>query len=93
MDSTKCKVFITSVELGSFSKAAAALGYTISGVSHLVNAFEKEMGFPLLTRDKKGVKPTNNALKIIPVQRGNINIFSKGVLPKMQNVNSKKIEA
>ncbi|HNR04306.1 MAG TPA: LysR family transcriptional regulator [Bacillota bacterium] len=67
MDSTKCKVFITSVELGSFSKAAAALGYTISGVSHLVNAFEKEMGFPLLTRDKKGVKPTNNALKIIPV--------------------------
>lgn len=69
MDSTKCKVFITSVELGSFSKAAAALGYTTSGVSQLVNAFEKEMGFPLLTRDRKGVKPTENALKIIPVLR------------------------
>lgn len=69
MDSTKCKVFITSVELGSFSKAATALGYTTSGVSQLVNAFEKEMGFPLLIRDKKGVKPTDNALKIIPVLR------------------------
>ncbi len=69
MDITKCKVFITSVELGSFSKAATVLGYTISGVSQLVNSFEKEMGFPLLTRDKKGVKPTDNALKIIPVLR------------------------
>lgn len=38
MDSTKCKVFITSVELGSFSKAATVLGYTASGVSQLVNA-------------------------------------------------------
>lgn len=69
MDITKCKVFIASVELGSFSKAATVLGYTISGVSQLVNSFEKEMGFPLLIRDKKGVKPTDNALKIIPVLR------------------------
>lgn len=69
MDSTKCKVFITSIELGSFSKAAAVLGYTTSGVSQLVNAFEKEIGFPLLIRNKKGVKPTDNALKILPVLR------------------------
>ncbi|MBU5440107.1 LysR family transcriptional regulator [Tissierella sp. MSJ-40] len=69
MDITKCKVFLKSVELGSFSKAASVLGYTTSGVSQLVNAFEKDMGFPLLTRSNKGVKPTDNALKIIPVLR------------------------
>ncbi|HBC92528.1 MAG TPA: transcriptional regulator [Pelotomaculum sp.] len=68
-DSTKCKVFLASVDLGSFSKAAAALRYTPSGVSQLVNAFEKEMGYPLLHRDKKGVTPTEEALKIIPVLR------------------------
>ena len=69
MDSTKCKVFLKSVELGSFSKAAAALNYTPSGVSQLIDTFEKEMGYPLLIRDTKGVKPTENALKIIPVLR------------------------
>jgi DNA-binding transcriptional LysR family regulator len=69
MDTTKCKVFIASVELGSFSKAASVLGYTASGVSQLVNAFEKEMGFPLLMRDKRGVRPTDNGLKILPVLR------------------------
>lgn len=69
MDITKCKVFLKSVELGSFSKAASLLGYTVPGVSQLVNAFEEDMGFPLLTRSNKGVKPTDNALKIIPVLR------------------------
>jgi DNA-binding transcriptional LysR family regulator len=69
MDISKCKVFLKSVELGSFSKAASVLGYSTSGVSQLVTTFEKEMGFPLLTRSNKGVKPTNNALKIIPVLR------------------------
>lgn len=69
MDSTKCKVFITSVELGSFSKAAEILGYTTSGVSQLVNTFEKEIGFPLLIRNRKGVTPTDEALKIIPILR------------------------
>lgn len=69
MDITKCKVFLKSVELGSFSKAASALGYTTSGVSQLVNTFEKEMGFPLLTRSNKGVEATDNALKIIPILR------------------------
>lgn len=69
MDITKCKVFVKSVELGSFSKAGLELGYTTSGVSQLINAFEDDMGFPLLIRTNKGVAPTDNALKIIPVLR------------------------
>lgn len=69
MDIVKCRVFLKSIELGSFSKAAEALSYTTSGVSQLVNAFEKDMGFSLLTRSNKGVRPTDNALKIIPVLR------------------------
>lgn len=69
MDITKCKVFLKSVELGSFSKTASTLGYTTSGVSQLVNTFEREMGFPLLTRSNRGIEPTDNALKIIPILR------------------------
>lgn len=69
MDITKCKVFLKSVEVGSFSKAASELGYTTSGVSQLINTFENDMGFPLLVRTNKGVTPTDNALKIIPVLR------------------------
>lgn len=69
MDSTKYKVFLASVDGGSFSKAAEVLNYTPSGVSQLVNALEKDMGYSLLFRDKKGVWPTENALEIIPVLR------------------------
>lgn len=69
MDITKCKVFLKSVEVGSFSKAASELGYTTSGVSQLINTFEGDMGFPLLIRTNKGVTPTDDALKIIPVLR------------------------
>ena len=58
MENSRYKAFVASVETGSFSKAAEKINYTPSGVCQLVNALEKEMGFPLLTRDKKGVRPT-----------------------------------
>lgn len=69
MDSTKIKVFLYSVDYGSFSKAAEILSYTPSGVSQLVTALEKEMGYALLYRNKKGVKPTAEGLKVLPVLR------------------------
>ncbi|CQR71391.1 HTH-type transcriptional regulator GltC [Sporomusa ovata DSM 2662] len=69
MESSRCKAFLASVENGSFSKAAEALNYTPSGVSQLVNAFEADIGFPLLIRDKKGVRPTNDGLRILAAVR------------------------
>lgn len=58
MENSRYRAFVASVETGSFSKAAEKINYTPSGVCQLVNALEKELGFPLLTRDKKGVRPT-----------------------------------
>lgn len=69
METARCKAFLTSVEAGSFSKAAEVLNYTPSGVSQLVTSFENELGFPLLRRNKKGVTPTENGEKILPVVR------------------------
>ncbi len=69
MESSRCKAFLASVEYGSFSKAAEVLGYTPSGISQLVNAFEADMGFPLLLRDKKGVRPTDNGIRILAAVR------------------------
>ena len=70
MESARCKAFIFSVEMGSFSRAGEALGYTPSGVSQLVGALESEFGFPLLHRSSKGVTPTAAGQKLLPAVRG-----------------------
>ena len=41
---------MTAVDLGSFSKASEVVGYTQSGLTHLVNSLEREIGFPLIIR-------------------------------------------
>ena len=69
MENSKYRAFLVSAELGSFTKAAKELNYTPSGISQLVSALERELGFPLFYRDKKGVKLTENGKKLIPVIR------------------------
>lgn len=69
MDTARYKAFMTSVESGSFTRAAEILCYTPSGVCQLVNALENDLGFPLLTRDKKGVKPTAGGEEVLRVVR------------------------
>lgn len=69
MESARCKAFIRAAELGSFSRAGEALGYTPSGVSQLVTALEAEFGFPLFHRTKKGVTLTEAGEKLLPAVR------------------------
>lgn len=69
MDLKKYKVFLTSIDLGSFTKAAAQLDYTPSGVTHMMNALEDELGFNILTRGKKGVQLTENGERLVPILR------------------------
>ena len=69
MENSRYKAFVAAVETGSFSKAAEQINYTPSGVCQLVNAFEKELGFCLLVRDKRGVKLTSAGEKILPAVR------------------------
>ena len=62
MESARCKAFVTAAETGSFSKAGEVLGYTPSGVSQLVTSLERELGLPLLGRNRKGVTLTENEI-------------------------------
>ena len=66
MDSRKLEVLLRAVELGSFSAAAERFGYTQSGVTHMMNALEQEIGFPLLHRSRAGVQLTGDGERLLP---------------------------
>jgi len=69
MDAEKCRVLLYAVDCGSMSQAAADLGYTVSGVSRMMAALEKEAGFPLLKRDRRGISATEECLRVMPAMR------------------------
>ena len=52
--------------MGSLSGAAQKLGYTQSGLTHMMNAIEDEFGFSVLQRGYYGIKLTPAGEKIIP---------------------------
>lgn len=54
------------VELQSFTKAAAALGYTQSSVSQMVAALEDELGMKLLLRSRSGIRLTPEGAELYP---------------------------
>lgn len=69
MDIKKFKLFVDVAETGNFTKSSDRLGYTQSGVSHILKALEDEIGFPLFIRSKQGVSLTQNAKLILPMVR------------------------
>ena len=52
------KVFAQVCHSGSFTKAAAKLYVMPSAIMQQMDALEKEYGMTLLTRTRKGVRPT-----------------------------------
>ena len=66
MDTEKCKVLITAIDSGSLTDAADRLGYTVSGVSRIIMSLEEKLGFSLIIRDRKGIKPTKDCLTLLP---------------------------
>lgn len=66
MSISKYKVLLTAVDMGSFSAAAQKLGYTQSGLTHMMNALEVDLGFSILQRGYYGVKLTQGGERIIP---------------------------
>ena len=61
MDTKKLEVLAAAVEYGSFTRAAENLGYTQSGLTHMMNSLEKDIGFPVLLRGRQGVRLTLDA--------------------------------
>ena len=54
------------IELGGFTKAADALGYTQSSISQMIASLENELGIKLLTRSRHGVKLTIEGAELYP---------------------------
>ncbi len=69
MDTKKWEALLVAVEQGSFTKAAERLGYTQSGLTHMMHALEKEVGFSLLVRDRYGVRLTAAGERLLPAIR------------------------
>ena len=69
MDSKKLEILMTAADLGSFTKASEVVGYTQSGLTHMMDALEKEVGFPLLQRNHNGIQLTEQGQRLMPVIR------------------------
>ena len=70
MSTSKYRAFAAAAELRNITRAAELLGYTQSGVSHLINALEAELGVTLLIRAKSGTVLTPEGEALLPyVQR------------------------
>ena len=66
MDAKKLEILMTAVDLGSFSRASEVVGYTKSGLTHLVNSLEREIGFPLIVRSHNGISLTEQGRDLMP---------------------------
>ena len=66
MSLQKYEAFIKTVELGSLTKAAETLGYTQSGVSHMIQSLEDEVGTKLMHRDRSGIRMTSDGEQLLP---------------------------
>ena len=69
MDTKKYKLLVRAVELNSLTLAGQELGLTQSGASRAIAELEKEIGFPLLTRNRAGVKLTSSGNLVLPAVR------------------------
>ena len=62
----KYEAFAKTVELGSLTNAAEALGSTQSRISHILSDLEQEYGFTLLKRGRSGVHLTEAGALVLP---------------------------
>lgn len=66
LNRNKYEVFLKTVELRSLTKAGSMMGLTQSGVSHILNSLEEELGVKLLLRDRGGVYLNTTGRELLP---------------------------
>lgn len=69
MDNRKFDVLLKVVDCGNLTRAAGLLGYTQSGVTHIINNLEQDFGFSLLHRTNRGVRLTEEGKRVLPIIR------------------------
>lgn len=73
----KYLAFITTVEYGSFTKAAEILNYSQSGISRMIGDLEKEWNVSLLERGRMGVRLTSDGMQLLPYARSVCDEYTK----------------
>ena len=73
MDTKKLEVLLKAIETGNLTAAGDEMGFTQSGVSHLIKSIENELGFQLLIRGKSGVRLTPDGEELLPTIREIVN--------------------
>ncbi len=66
MNIQKYLAFVETARHGSFTKAAAALHYSQSGVSRMISDLEKDWSLSLLERGRAGVRLSSDGQKLLP---------------------------
>lgn len=74
MDISKYEVFLNAVDRGGFNKISEDSGYTQSAISKMMNSMEKEIGFPLIVRNNKGITLTPEGEQVLPMIRLLVNV-------------------
>ena len=69
MDSKKIYALLAAIDCGSLTAAAEKLGYTQSGLTHMMNSLENELGLNLLVRSKSGVHLSPAGQELLPAMR------------------------
>ncbi|MEG1682211.1 MAG: LysR family transcriptional regulator [Oscillospiraceae bacterium] len=69
MSTQKYQALVRAVEKGSLSRAAEELGYTQSGISHMMKSLEDEVGFPLMVRTSVGIRLNPEGEMLMPLIR------------------------
>jgi DNA-binding transcriptional LysR family regulator len=67
METNKIKALMTALDTGSLMKASELLGYTSSGITHMMNSLEQDLHVTLLDRSPAGVLPTEECKRLMPV--------------------------
>jgi len=64
------------LEIGSFTKAAEAMGYSQSAVSQMVQSLESELSLKLLYRSRNGIKLTPEGEALLPYIQRTVNHYN-----------------
>ena len=85
MDRINAEVFINIARLGSYRKAADALGYTQAGISYIVSTMEEQAGFPMFVREYGGVRLTPEGEALLPYMK-QLFEYEQAVREQMDNM-------
>lgn len=73
--------FIAAARLGNLSRAAESLNLTVSALSHQMRALEERLGYRLLERHPRGVRPTQEGQGLLERIAPHLDAIAREVQP------------